>query len=54
MAENFSANSLYNVAVVCGVISMFSAGFISDKLKTKRKLAMFAFYASIVIYYLLL
>lgn len=49
-----AANSLYNVAVICGVISMFSAGFISDKLKTKRKLAMFAFYASIVIYYLLM
>lgn len=49
-----AANSLYNVAVICGVISMFSAGFISDKLKTKRKLAMFAFYASVVIYYLLM
>lgn len=49
-----AANSLYNVAVICGVISMFSAGFLSDKLKTKRKLAMFAFYASVVIYYLLM
>lgn len=48
------ANSLYNVAVICGVISMFSAGFISDKLKTKRKMAMFAFYTAVVIYYLLM
>lgn len=49
-----AANSLYNVSVICGVISMFSAGFISDKLKTKRKMAMFAFYAAVVIYYLLM
>lgn len=52
--ELAAANSLYNVAVICGVISMFSAGFLSDRLHTKRKLAMFAFYASIVIYYLLM
>lgn len=49
-----AANALYNVAVLCGVVSMLSAGLISDKLHTKRKLAMFAFYASVVIFYLLM
>ncbi len=50
--ELTTANNLYNIAVVCGIISMVCSGVISDKLGTRRKLAIFANLATMLIYFL--
>ncbi|MFP3153872.1 MFS transporter [Lachnospiraceae bacterium ZAX-1] len=52
--EQVKANSLFNIAVACGALSMFLTGFLSDKLGTKRKIAIMSFFLTIGVYFLLL
>lgn len=48
------ANLLFNISVVFGAISMASTGFVSDKLGTKRKIAVFAYLGTVALYFLLM
>ena len=48
------ANSLYGIAGMIGLVVVASIGFVSDKLKTKRKLAIVAFFGSIIPLYLMM
>lgn len=48
------ANSLYGLAGMIGLVMVLATGVISDKLKTKRKLAIFAFFGSIIPLYLMM
>lgn len=50
----YQANSIFNITVVFGVISMASVGFLSDKLGTKRKIAAISYFVTVVLYYLLM
>lgn len=48
-----SASSLYSVATFIGMFAMIGFGILADKLKTKRKIAIITFYASILCFVLL-
>lgn len=51
--DQASAASYYSYTTLIGLVSMIVFGFISDKLKTKRKIAIMSFFAGAIAYTLL-
>ena len=51
--DSVRANTLYSVSSIIGIFSILGAGVLADKLKTKRKIAIAAFFASVVTFGLL-